>query len=118
MKKLLTLSLFIFIIIACKSKDSTGGDITKSSVYKKGIALVAEHKCSICHFPDQPLTGPSYKEIANKYAGASKEKVDELAQKVITGGTGVWGNIFMTQHPDLSPEEARDMVKYILLLKN
>ncbi|HSU27134.1 MAG TPA: c-type cytochrome [Chitinophagaceae bacterium] len=118
MKKLFTLLSMIFIITACKSKDSTGGDITKSSVYIKGIALVEKNKCMTCHFVDQPLTGPSYRDIANKYAGASKEKIDELAQKVITGGTGVWGEIFMTQHPDVSPEDARAMVKYILLLKN
>ena len=118
MRKAGTILLLIMIIYACKSKGDAGGDITKSSTYKKGVALVADNKCNICHFADQPLTGPSFKDIANKYAGASDEKIDELAQKIITGGTGVWGEIFMTPHPTLSKEDARAMVKYILLLKN
>jgi cytochrome c len=40
-----------------------------------------------------------------------------LAATIIKGGSGVWGTVPMTAHPTLSEEDARQMVKYILLLK-
>jgi cytochrome c len=33
------------------------------------------------------------------------------------GGSGVWGQVPMTPHPNLSVADAEQMVKYILLLK-
>ena len=70
-----------------------------------------------CHQIDEKLTGPPYREVANKYAGMSDTIVTHLAKKVLTGGNGVWGEIFMTPHPDVSQADAETMVKYILLLK-
>lgn len=63
------------------------------------------------------LTGPSYRDVANKYAGASDEMITTLAERIIKGGNGVWGEIFMTPHPDLPLEDAKTIVKYILLMK-
>jgi cytochrome c len=40
-----------------------------------------------------------------------------LAAKIISGGKGNWGNISMTPHPELSMDDAKAMVQYILLLK-
>jgi cytochrome c len=44
--------------------------------------------------------------------------VEHLAKKVISGGSGVWGEIMMTPHPGLSLDSAEAIVRYILLLKN
>jgi cytochrome c len=41
-----------------------------------------------------------------------------LADKIIKGGAGVWGQIPMTPHPNLSKQDAEQIVKYVLLLKN
>ena len=43
-----------------------------------------------------------YREVANKYAGLPDTIVAHLAKKVISGGSGVWGQIQMTPHPALS----------------
>jgi cytochrome c len=40
-----------------------------------------------------------------------------LASKIIKGGSGVWGAIPMTPHPQISEDDAKQMVKYVLLLK-
>jgi cytochrome c len=40
--------------------------------------------------------------------------VESLAQKVIKGGAGVWGDHAMSAHPNLSVADARAIVEYIL----
>lgn len=92
-------------------------DITKDPDYQAGLSLVAKSNCLTCHKIDEVVTGPPYREIANKYAGLPDTIITHLAKKVISGGNGVWGQVFMTPHPDISQTDAEAMVKYILLLK-
>jgi cytochrome c len=40
-----------------------------------------------------------------------------LENKIINGGTGVWGQVPMTPHPELSKEDVTALVKYIMLFK-
>lgn len=84
--------------------------------YKKGLALVAQSDCLTCHNVDTKVNGPAYKDVAAKYAGADDATITKLAQTIIKGGSGNWGQVPMTPHPDLSEEDAKQMVKYILLL--
>jgi cytochrome c len=93
-------------------------DITKDPNYEKGMAIEANSDCKTCHKLNEKLVGPAFKEIATKYAGADEAMVDSLAGKVINGGSGVWGQIPMTPHPNLSKEDAKTVVKYVLLLKD
>jgi cytochrome c len=39
-----------------------------------------------------------------------------IAKRIIEGGSGKWGDIPMTPHPDLNPEDARKMAIYVLSL--
>ena len=80
----------------------------------EGKALVEGADCLSCHKVDSKLVGPSYQDVAAKYTDAD---IDHLAQKVIDGGKGVWGDIPMTPHAGMSKENAQKMVKYILSLK-
>lgn len=88
----------------------------KDPVYTKGLALVGKSDCLTCHKIDDKLIGPSYKDIAIKYAGAPNDVITALASSIIKGGSGNWGNVPMTPHPTLSQEEAETMVRYILTL--
>ena len=65
---------------------------------------------------DRKIVGPSYADVAAKYE-STEENVTMLAQKVIAGGVGVWGEVPMPAHPGLTEEDAKDMVRYVLLLK-
>src|SRR5260370_39628461 len=56
--------------------------------------LMTKYSCQACHPLDKKLVGPTYKEIAAKYAGDSTA-LAKLEQKVKTGGSGVWGAIPM-----------------------
>jgi cytochrome c len=65
---------------------------------------------------ERKIVGPSYADVAAKYE-STEENITMLAQKVIAGGVGVWGEVPMPAHPGLSEDDAKDMVRYVLLLK-
>jgi len=83
--------------------------------YERGESLVASSDCLACHQIDKKLVGPAYKDVAKKYEMNDKN-IDYLSTKIIQGGAGVWGQIPMTPHPDLSKEDAAEMAKYVLSL--
>jgi len=124
MKKVLFSFLAACLLAACggnesktKTEEPKTADITKDPAYQKGLELVSKSDCFTCHQIDDKLTGPPYREVANKYAGMPDTIVTHLAQKIMAGGSGVWGQIMMTPHPAVSKEDAEAMVRYILLLK-
>lgn len=128
MKKIVFALIAISLFIACNSGDSKDEkkeekevsevvDITKDPDYQKGLELASKSDCFTCHKIDEALTGPTYRDVANKYAGLSDTIVTHLANKIIAGGGGVWGEVPMTPHPAISEDDAKAMVKYILLLK-
>lgn len=82
----------------------------------KGKALIDDQDCKTCHKEDTKLVGPGYKEIAAKYPN-NDETIEMLADKVIKGGAGNWGEVAMLPHPSLPKEDAKEMVTYIMSLK-
>ena len=129
MKRMLIPVITLAVLVACNSggsKEESKGDkketstdvadITENPDYKKGLNILAKNDCLTCHKVDEVLTGPSYRDVANKYAGADTA-VAYLAGKIISGGSGVWGSVMMVPHPGISQEDAEAMAKYILLLK-
>jgi cytochrome c len=78
--------------------------------------LAQKRLCTTCHSVDKKLVGPSFKEIAAKYAG-QKDATDKLAQKVIKGGAGVWGPVPMPANAPVSEAEAKTLVDWILAQK-
>lgn len=85
-------------------------------IYIKGLEKVKGSDCTGCHQVDRKLIGPAYADVAAKYEN-TEANVTMLAQKVIAGGVGVWGEIPMAAHPNLTEEDATDMVRYVLLLR-
>jgi len=133
LKKILALSVMIVACYACnnnetkstpatdtaaaKTTEPAAGDNSKNPDYQKGLALIAGDNCLTCHKIDETSTGPSYRDVANKYK-ADDATIDTLAGKIIKGGSGNWGSVPMTSHDTLSKDNAKAMVKYILMLKN
>src|SRR5690606_28948193 len=85
------------------------------SPFAEGLRLIEGSDCAACHQPDAPSIGPSYVAVAERY-DADDRTVDYLATKIIRGGGGVWGEQAMAAHPQLSRDEAEEMVRYILSL--
>ena len=79
-------------------------------------ALLKANNCMACHAVDKKLVGPAYKDVAKKH-GSDASKADMLAQKIIKGGSGVYGAIPMPANPKVSEADAKAMATYILGLK-
>lgn len=88
-----------------------------SAVFARGKKLIEGSDCMACHNKTKKSIGPSYTEVATKYKG-DNAALEILTKKVISGGSGVWGETAMAGHPTLSTEEASEMVKYILNIAN
>jgi cytochrome c len=81
-----------------------------------GELLITKSDCIGCHHKVNKLIGPSYTDVAKKYP-SNEKNIAYLADKIIKGGSGVWGKIPMTPHPKISQNDAKLMAKYILSLK-
>jgi len=79
-------------------------------------ALLVKSNCLACHAVDKRKYGPTFNEVASKYANDSKA-AEKLAEKIKAGGTGVWGDDVMPSQPDLSKADALILAKYVLSLK-
>ena len=93
------------------------GHQTAGPSFEAGRALIEGSDCKACHAIDKRVLGPSYLEVADRYKGDAGA-VDMLAKKVITGGSGNWGDREMSAHPQLSNQQAQEMVRYVLSLAN
>lgn len=82
----------------------------------EGKALFTKSDCLTCHKLDTKLVGPAYYDVAKKYL-PTQANYEMLANKVIAGGTGVWGQVPMAPHPQLAHADAVKIVEYILSLK-
>ena len=128
MRKLLMFSVFgMLFLVSCSKKEEpkTNSDVmlkeptkqeevTAKTPEEEGEDLIEKSSCLTCHKEDGKLIGPSYKEVAAKYTEAD---IDKLTDKIINGGSGVWGDVMMSPHPGIDKENAKKMVKYILTLK-
>lgn len=88
-----------------------------NTLVAKGKTLLEANDCMACHSKDKKSVGPTYRSVALKYKG-DNSALDKLSKKVISGGSGVWGEVMMSGHPQLSPADASEMVKYILSLSD
>lgn len=128
-KYLVAMSAICLLAVACGSNNNPGEqkadsttsqesattDLSKDPNYQKGLTLVAKNDCLTCHKVSGKSTGPAYEEVANKYT-ADETTINMLAQKIINGGSGHWGTVPMAAHPTVKLDDAKQMVKYILLL--
>lgn len=79
-------------------------------------ALATSKNCMACHAVDKKLVGPSYKDVAAKYAGQAGA-ADKLAVKIIKGGSGVWGPVPMPANAQVNESDAKKLAAWILSLK-
>ncbi|MHB1670033.1 MAG: c-type cytochrome [Thiomonas sp.] len=80
------------------------------------MALAKSKNCLACHALDKKLVGPSYQDIAAKYAGKPGAEVT-LVNAVLHGVSGVWGPVPMPANPQVTPAEAKELVTWILSMK-
>ncbi len=86
---------------------------TASTPATADMALATAKNCMACHAVEKKLVGPSYKDIAAKYAGQA-DAVDKLANKVVKGGSGAWGPVPMPANAQVNDADAKKLVAWIL----
>ena len=79
-------------------------------------ALAKSKNCMACHAIDKKLVGPSYKDVAKKYAG-QKDAEATLVTHVMKGSKGVWGPVPMPANANVNEAEAKQLVAWVLSLK-
>lgn len=95
----------------------TAGLLALSPVAASANMDLAKTKnCVACHAVDKKLIGPSYKDVAAKYAN-DKDALNKLTKKVREGGVGAWGQIPMPANPQVNADEAATLVKWIMTTK-
>jgi cytochrome c len=87
----------------------------KGDAIAQGSALIDGSDCKTCHNEKVKTVGPAYVDVAKKYE-FTEANVKTLVNKVIKGGSGNWGAVPMTAHPDLNEDDATKMVSYIMTL--
>jgi cytochrome c len=88
---------------------------SSEDLIKQGQTLVDQSDCKTCHHATNKIIGPAHAEVAKKY-DFTQANVTYLAGKIKQGGSGVWGEIPMTPHPDISNADAEKMAMYVLSL--
>lgn len=136
-KKMILVSMVAFYCFACGNANNESAEKRDSSTttatpppppastmkngisqedYDKGLALIGSSDCLTCHKVSEKLVGPAYKDVASRYT-ANADTINMLADKIIKGGGGKWGEAQMTPHPNVSKEDAVQMVKYVLAIE-
>jgi cytochrome c len=83
------------------------------------MALATSKNCMACHAVATKMVGPSYKDVATKYAGDA-DAVKKLAtsiQKGSTPGKGVWGPVPMPANTQVSDAEATKLAAWVMAQK-
>ena len=80
------------------------------------LALAKQKNCLACHAVDAKIVGPSYKSVAEKYAGQPGAE-QMLVNAVLHGHVGTWGQVPMPANTDVTPAQAKQLVEWILSLK-
>ncbi|MEO8620130.1 MAG: ThuA domain-containing protein [bacterium] len=77
--------------------------------------LIQSGTCLSCHQMSAKSIGPAYEAVAQKYRGDTTA-AKRLATKIREGGTGVWGQVMMPPHPQLTDAQASRIAAYVLSL--
>lgn len=83
--------------------------------FVEGKQLIDGSDCLACHKVEGQSIGPDYRSVAKKYKDQG-DAIVYLSDKIINGGSGVWGETAMSAHPQITKEEASKIASYILAL--
>jgi cytochrome c len=82
-----------------------------------GESYITQAGCKACHAIEKESVGPNYTAVSQKYKDRSDANT-YLADKIINGGGGVWGERVMPGHPQLRSSQVEKMVEFILGIAN
>jgi cytochrome c551/c552 len=101
--------VIVTLLVSCGAKPD------QTALVQEGKVLMEASDCKTCHHATNKIIGPPHAEVAKKYE-FTDANVSMLAQRIIAGGSGVWGEIPMNAHPDMTKEDAEKIARYVLSL--
>ncbi|MDR0770781.1 MAG: c-type cytochrome [Burkholderiales bacterium] len=83
---------------------------------ESGEALTQKYRCVSCHKENKAGMGPSFKEVAKKYAkdAAAPER---MAERVKKGSRNVWGPAPMPPNSSVPDEDIKTLIEYVMSFK-
>jgi cytochrome c551/c552 len=101
------------------SRDKAGNATGHQSLTRQmaGKNLMLSLDCKGCHKVDTKSVGPAFIEVSKRYQ-KNPQATAILAEKIIKGGSGYWGEVSMAAHPQLKESDAKQIVSWILSLEN
>jgi cytochrome c len=106
------IALQVFLLAVCLTAVAPADEVISDA---KALRLLAKYNCQTCHRVDNPsLAGPSYRDIAKKYA-SDPQAVGDLEASVVNGSSGTWGDNSMPPN-ELPANVLNDLIVWILQL--
>jgi cytochrome c len=88
-------------------------ELNKADDNSPGLTAIRTSNCLNCHNFDGKLIGPSFNEISKRYP-ATSSNIGLMVKRTREGSKGVWGKVSMPTHPELTKEETKNMIEWIL----
>lgn len=98
-----------------KASTTMGHQQGQASISGKSLMLSLD--CKSCHKEAEKSIGPSFTDVSKKYSKDPNVN-SYLTDKIIKGGSGVWGDVSMAAHPNLSHGDAQQIISWIMTLSN
>jgi cytochrome c len=80
------------------------------------LGFAQAHNCMSCHSVSRTFMGPSFNNVAHKYAHVDGARTT-LARRIVEGGVGVWGPVPMPANTQISSDQAIALADWILSLR-
>jgi cytochrome c len=77
------------------------------------LELATKNACTACHATDKKILGPSYQDVAKKYA-SQKDAMAQVSESIRKGGSGKWGAVPMPAQPALSDADIKTLASWVL----
>lgn len=78
--------------------------------------IAKQNGCYGCHAINEKVLGPSFKEVAKKYAGQEGAAL-KVAETIRKGSTGTWGKIPMPAQEHVNADIAKSLAVWVLATK-
>lgn len=98
--------LFSALLLSCSFSHASNEDA-------KAYLLAKQNACLGCHAINKKVVGPSFQDVAKKYANNPSAGAF-LKNKILKGGSGSWGVVPMPGNNKLSDADASLLVTWIM----
>lgn len=104
------------VVLAVSAATVLRGAIAQEQAASPSEVMAHGFDCFSCHAINRDVVGPAWIKIADHYHH-DPAKADYLANKIIHGSVGDFGNVPMPAHTKMNKNVALQLATYILSLK-